>query len=48
MYLVKLMFINNKDRFFRRNKKDLYLKFIVIGDFRVGKMMFVEKYCGYD
>lgn len=32
MYLVKLMFINNKDRFFRRNKKDLYLKFIVIGD----------------
>ncbi|XP_052716866.1 uncharacterized protein LOC128189337 [Crassostrea angulata] len=48
MYSVKPTSINNKDRLFRRNKKDLHLKFIVIGDSRVGKTTLVEKYCGYD
>lgn len=46
MYSVKPTSINNKDRLFRRNKKDLHLKFIVIGDSRVGKTTLVEKYCG--
>lgn len=48
MYSVKPTSINNKDRLFRRNKKDLHLKFIVIGDSRVGKTTLVEKYCGND
>lgn len=48
MYSVKPTSINNKDRLFKRNKKDLHLKFIVIGDSRVGKTKLVEKYCGYD
>lgn len=48
MYTAKPTSINNKDKILRRNKKDMHLKFIVIGDSKVGKTTLVEKYCGYE
>ncbi|XP_048760925.2 uncharacterized protein LOC125670048 [Ostrea edulis] len=45
MFTTKPTSINDRDTMCRKNKKDMNLKFIVVGDSGIGKTTLVESYC---